>query len=231
MLDSKRAPRREELKRGLIHRFVSTDLAPGEKLKEEALAKDLGVSRTPLREALFECERLGLVDYELDRGFTVSKLTSRNAREIYSIVETLECLALGCSEIDEIETASLESLNQEFGSAGERGDAARANELDSDWHATLLAACPNRLLLSMINELKLLTRRYELVFMGEKRSVYKSSRQHTNIVSALRSGSMARTCSSLRTHWSETTEHLLRKLDWAPGLSEFRRGRAPTEVK
>jgi DNA-binding GntR family transcriptional regulator len=70
--------------------ILSAALPPGVRVNEVALARELGISRTPLREALFGLEREGLVISHPRRGFFVSPLDVKDAREVYPLLATLE---------------------------------------------------------------------------------------------------------------------------------------------
>ncbi|HEU4537786.1 MAG TPA: GntR family transcriptional regulator, partial [Polyangiaceae bacterium] len=85
---------RDEVVRELATRIASGSLAEAERLKEVELAAELGVSRTPLREALLVLEREGLVESEVNRGFRVTALSEGRVRELYPILGALEALAV-----------------------------------------------------------------------------------------------------------------------------------------
>src|SRR6516164_2816173 len=87
-------PLREDVHALLRERIVSGGLMPGNRLQDVQLAAELGVSRTPVREALLRLEGEGLVESDPNRGFFVAPLSRKEVLEIYPIVWSLECLAL-----------------------------------------------------------------------------------------------------------------------------------------
>src|SRR4028119_956924 len=89
-----RVPLREQVHHAIIGRILREELAPGARLSDSALAGELGVSRTPVREALLRLEREGFLEVDVGRGFFVKPLSAGEVREVYPILWTLEVLAL-----------------------------------------------------------------------------------------------------------------------------------------
>src|SRR5271155_3714457 len=79
--------------------LIEHHLEPGARLVEAQLCSELGVSRTPVREALFVLEQEGFVKSDPARGFTVRQLNAQEVRELYPIIWTLEILALKLTDI------------------------------------------------------------------------------------------------------------------------------------
>lgn len=206
-----RRPLREDVRRELLERLVSRALAPGAEVRETALAAELGVSRTPLREALLALERDGFLDSSPGRGFWVRPLTAREAREIYPLVAALEALALRTAELDDPDReAELERLNEAM---EEKEEPQRRLKLDTQWHETLVRGCHNKHLLVTLATLRELVWRYELPLMRESNLVGFSVRQHAGIVEALAHGDMEVAVDLLERHWLFGMECVLEGLD------------------
>src|SRR5579884_1831884 len=92
------SPRRVETYEIVRDRILNGDFAQNSRIVESTLCDELGVSRTPMREALFRLEQDGLVRQDQNRGFSVMPLTAREVREIYPIMWTLEILAVQLAE-------------------------------------------------------------------------------------------------------------------------------------
>lgn len=127
--------------------IVHGHFAPGERLREEALAKTLDVSRGPIREALSQLEREGLVVIQRNRGTFVARLTREDAEEIYSLRLVLERLATeraiqhGTPE----DFAALQAVVDEMDACTERGITEQeAAELDVQFHELLYRASAHR---------------------------------------------------------------------------------------
>lgn len=132
----------------------------GMHLSELNLCTELGVSRTPVREALFKLEEKGLVISEPNRGFFIAPLRKKTVREHYPILAALDALALRTSrKFTEDEVAELERMNAKMAKPG--GRAPEMYQLDLDFHENLINKCENRQLLSLIDTLKGQTRRYD----------------------------------------------------------------------
>ena len=210
---STRKPLRDQIYQQLLDRLLGGELLPGSHLVESELTTQLGVSRTPLREALFRLEQEGFLQADLARGFTVIPLTAREVRETYPIIWTLECLALSTIvQSERISIPDLEGINDAL--AEVRDDPVTRLTLDLRWHDTLLQPCPNRRLLQMITSLKQVAYRYERAYMREPALVETSIEQHRMICHALKRGDLAQASSLLEQNWRFGMDALLRHLDW-----------------
>src|SRR5690625_2290979 len=112
----KRKIMRDEVYDILREWIVVGELEPGEKLRDQELSDLLGISRTPIREALLRLENEGLVDTKANRWTSVAPNDLKEAEDIFSIVKTLECLAVeqGFHRISTEKIRELEKLNEKF---------------------------------------------------------------------------------------------------------------------
>ena len=155
-------------------------LLPGARLVERDLAELLGVSRTPIREALFQLRQEGLVTASQGRGLFVSGLDESEIVELYQTIAALERAAL-------LHTKSLSAaMLADLAAARERLsashlDPARAIAADGDWHEALTRGCRNTKLLQLLGPLRALSRRYERAFFRETANLKHSIREHQAI--------------------------------------------------
>jgi DNA-binding GntR family transcriptional regulator len=199
-----RAPLREQVHGEVVRRIVRDELRPGERLSDAALAGELGMSRTPVREALVQLEQEGFLESDVGRGFFVKPLSAREAAEVYVLAATLEVLALRLSPSHPAATLALLSrLDRELARADD--DPVRRVELDAAWHAALVKDCGNRLLLGSLASLRATVQRYEL---ARARAVPAEppSRAHGAIAAALAEGDAARAPALLQAHWRQMAE-------------------------
>ena len=202
-----RAPLRSEIRRVVLDRILDGSIAPGTSINESELSGSLGVSRTPLREALLGLEREGFLTTEARRGFFVLPLTLRDAEELYPILWTLEAAALAASTtLPRERIVELRAINQELKRAGK--NPVEALRLDRLWHDTLLRECGNARLLALIEILKDQASRYELAYMQGSGRVILSAEQHEDIVRALEKGEIAAARSELERNWRVSLEFL-----------------------
>ena len=186
--------------------ILSATLPPGVRVNEVALARELGISRTPLREALFGLEREGLVVSQPRRGFFVSPLDMKDAREVYPLLATLEALALRTAgKAIAADKAALHRLNSAFRAAG---DPTRAVEADRAWHERLVSRCGNERLISMVQQLRAAALRFELQFLAERPSAAASARQHAAILDATVRGAVAKAARLLEDNWMRCLRHV-----------------------
>jgi len=215
-----RAPLRQEIRRVILERILRGALAPGSDVNEAMLASSLGVSRTPLREALLGLEMEGFLRSDVGRGFSIVPLTERDVEEVYPLLWTLESLALRTmGPIPAEKRRQLADLNAQLEASAADPEAALA--LDQSWHETLLSQCQNQHLLDFVAGLKDLARRYELAYMKHSGKVILSAAQHRGILSALERGDVADAARHLEANWRVSQEFLI------PWIQGQRAGRAP----
>ncbi|HEU4408495.1 MAG TPA: GntR family transcriptional regulator [Polyangiaceae bacterium] len=194
----------------LRERIVRGELAPNERLREASLAAELGVSRTPLREALFQLACEGFVRSEPERGFCVKALEPREVREIYPMIWTLEALAV--RTIGPLAPGTVPALERHNALLAVATNAVRALELNDAWHEALVAPCPNRRLRETLAGLRLAVRHYENVYMSDALLLGQSVEQHRAIAEALRAGDLDRALALLEANWRDGMVVLLAKL-------------------
>jgi DNA-binding GntR family transcriptional regulator len=208
----RKKPLREDVYALLRERIVQGKHLPGTRLQDTQLAAEMGVSRTPVREALLRLAGEGLVQSDPNRGFFVAPLSRKEVLEIYPIVWALECLALESAEPPgPPQLQPLRQINADLAAVSD--DPLRCLELDSRWHETLVAPCGNQHLMDLLAGLKQLVRRYECVYMQAPALVRGSIREHTEILEALAEKKIKVAGRLLEQHWRRATESLLSRLD------------------
>ena len=176
--------------------IVDGVLGAGERINEVRLAAELGVSRTPLREALGRLQAEGAVHVVPRVGFFVHPLSLEEFRQIYPIRAILDPEALRITGIpDESKLRELATLNAQIRGAQH---PIRVRQLDDKWHLTLLEHCSNRVLVDLIKQFMRRTRRYELALMRDGKNVIVSTRGHDQIVAALRKRDLRGACRALQ---------------------------------
>jgi DNA-binding GntR family transcriptional regulator len=203
-----RVPLREQVHRDIVDRILREELAPGARLSDTVLAQQLGVSRTPVREALLRLVGEGFLEVDPGRGFFVKPLSAGEVREVYPILWTLEVLALRTSgPPTPAMLAELDRVNAELAEAGD--DPERRIDLDVAWHRTLLEGCGNQQLLALIASLKAVIRRYEYAYMQNAGLIPVSTRSHDQIARAVERGDVDAAAPLLESNWRFTQAELL----------------------
>lgn len=203
-----RKPLRADVHKELLGLILQGTLTPGQRLRDTELAQALGVSRTPIREALLRLEREGFISSQLHQGFSVKPLSESEIRDVYPLVGLLECSAL--DEIPDPSPAKIGQLNLLSEAMQQEGsDALRRIELDEAWHKALVAESGNQHLARILDDLKRILFRYEYAFMQVSQWVTASTEEHRAIVASLERGKRREAVRLLDTHWDRTMKAIL----------------------
>lgn len=180
----------------LRNRIIDGRLPAGERINEVHLAQEVGVSRTPLREALARLAHEGALRAVPRIGYSVRPLTLEEFEQLYPIRALLDPEALRLAGIPGRERLDrLRELNHEI---SRTRDADAAIALDDEWHLELVAGCPNKVLVGLIEQFMHRTRRYELALMREQKNVSTAAAGHKAIVAALSRRNLKGACARLR---------------------------------
>lgn len=182
-----RIPLRDEVYRQILAQLQRGLLSPGSRVRDASLAAQLGVSRTPVREALLRLAREGVLETTVGRGFRVRPLDSAELRDVGAILGTLEALALRLSPApDTARRHRLEEIDRRLERT--RGDVSACLDLEDEWHRVLLEPCPNHRLLELISTLRPIPRRYLAAYMQAAGRLSLSTMPHAKILQALGEG-------------------------------------------
>jgi DNA-binding GntR family transcriptional regulator len=181
------------------------DLHPGSFLDQGRLSESLGISKTPLRDALIQLETEGFVSILPRRGVVVNELTLDDIRHIYEIVGALEGVAL-VSVADRLGDAELErmrALNEEMVAAVAAGDFDTYYRRNLEFHRVFLGLSTNASLVRTVENLKHrlydFPRRDSFVAAWEE----SSTREHATLIERLENGDFRGAADYLRdVHWS-----------------------------
>jgi DNA-binding GntR family transcriptional regulator len=197
-----------DVHREILENIIRGEFASGQKLRDSELAERLGVSRTPVREALLRLEREGFISARKHLGFSVKHLNREEILDVYPLVSLLECHALKAAPLPSGDRIlELRKLSREL--ASEPGDPLKRIEYDSSWHQELVDASRNNHLLRILLELKRIVFRYEYSFMQIPENVGRSADEHKAIVEALEAGDRRKAVKLLGEHWERCTEATL----------------------
>jgi DNA-binding GntR family transcriptional regulator len=184
--------------------ILSGVIKPGERLREEDLVKRVGVSRTPVREALRRLEADGYTVVEANRGATVASHSKRDVDEIYGLRALLEGHAArrAATRITTDQLAQMELINRQIealddhASLDETHKQLRRIELNQAFHQIVLDACDNARLAALIRQLAQVALSAQTFAHYEPKDLVRSRDHHEELIRALRSG---------HPDWSEAT--------------------------
>ncbi len=170
-------PLRDVVFRKLRQEILTGELKPGERLMEIHLAQRLGVSRTPIREAIRQLEQEGLVVMIPRRGAEVAQMTEKNLQDVMEVRRALDVLSveLACERISEEDKAALKKACAAFEKAVESRDFKEIAEKDVALHEIIVKAAGNTRLLLLVNQLQEQMYRYRFEYI-------KDASQHSLLV-------------------------------------------------
>jgi DNA-binding GntR family transcriptional regulator len=198
---------RQDIYDAVLSQVLEGVLAPGSRVKDTAVAEQLQVSRTPVREALVRLAEDGFLVADAGRGFRVRQMDAREVRELYPIVGTLECMALEASVPLLPDTFDkLDALNSEIASCTD--DPIRRIHLDEEWHRELFKRCDNNRLLSLIGRLKQRLRVYEYDYWRNTGLAETSTSEHSEISRALIANDVESASVLLRRQFDRSLERI-----------------------
>ncbi|SMC72434.1 GntR family transcriptional regulator [Sporomusa malonica] len=208
-------PLREVVAETLREAIVNGILKPGERLMEIQLAEELGVSRTPVREAIRKLELEGFVVMIPRRGTYVADLSIKDINEVFEIRTALDVLAAGLAveRITEDELEQLERLLVEIGELIEQDDADRLVESDSQFHDILYRASRNDRLVGIINNLREQFTRFRSISIQYPGRMQKSVEEHRRLVEAIASRDTDLAQQLAREHMENSEQTLLQDLN------------------
>jgi DNA-binding GntR family transcriptional regulator len=193
-------------------RILDNLYPPGHRALEQELAEELGISRTPLREAMIRLRNEGLVEIIPRHGIRVLPLSATDMKEIYEMLTALESMAAelaarrqpGAAEVKPLEDASRDMAR-----------ALRANDLeawaraDERFHSSLLDLCGNRLLKQTVLNFWDRAHRARMFTLRLRPKPVQSTEEHRELVARIRAGDAAGALSLTRAHRERGSRELL----------------------
>lgn len=212
--DNAYLPLRDVVFNTLRQSILTGELKPGERLMEIHLADKLGVSRTPIREAIRMLELEGLVTMIPRRGAEVAQITEKNLREVLEVRGALDALAveLACERITEEELEQLHKACVHFEAETKKGNANRVAQADVALHDIILAASRNEKLVQMIGNFSQQMYRYRLEYVKEEAHYETLIREHRIIYEAIRDRDKERGAKAIRLHIENQEKAVIRKI-------------------
>lgn len=180
-------PLRDVVFNTLRQAILSGELKPGERLMEIHLANRLGVSRTPIREAIRKLELEGLVVMMPRRGAEVAQITEKSMNDVLEIRSVLDvlCVELACDRIQPEELEALRVACEEFAKAVEKGEVKAIAKADVTFHYIIVKATRNDRLISLVNNLSEQMYRYRYEYIKDIDGHQKLVDEHQKIYDSI----------------------------------------------
>lgn len=195
--------------------ILSGQLPRGSLFSVQALADQLHVSRTPVREALIDLSTNGLVSFERNRGVRILETSVQDLQDIFSLRLLLEVPATyrAAQQFMDDHHAQLQQAFEAQQDALEAGDQERFMEADRRFHAVILEAADNRRLAETVGKLRDLVQSRGISTVGRSRPLSGILEEHSAILTAIRSGDPRVAARAMRDHIAHTGELVVAQHD------------------
>jgi DNA-binding GntR family transcriptional regulator len=195
-------PLRDVVFNTLREAILRGDLKPGERLMELQLAAKLGVSRTPIREAIRMLEQEGLAVTVPRKGAEVAKMTLKDMEDVLEIREALDELAvtLAIRKISPEQLERLREVKKEFEEKTKSGDVKQIAESDVKFHDVIYEAADNPKLVGIISNFREQAYRYRVEYLKDANSYPVLIREHEAIVEAIETKDSGKAAQAMHEH-------------------------------
>lgn len=180
-------PLREVIFNTLREAIIVGELKPGERLMEVQLADKMGVSRTPVREAIRKLELEGLVNMVPRKGAQVADLSVKDIMDVLEVRATLDGLAtaLSAQRITEEECKELKHINTQFINYMEKDNLQGSIKKDVEFHDIIYRSSRNEKLIQIANNLREQVQRFRVIYLKDYISSKDIIKEHADIIEAV----------------------------------------------
>ena len=219
----------EQVKDRLLQDILAGRYPPDSRIVETRVARDLGTSQAPVREALRGLEALGVVEILPFRGARVRRPSTAELLEAYAVRAELEVLGarLGIPRMTEVDLAELETLGEAMQRAAAAGDRHEVAVADAGFHARLLQLAGNTTLERVWRSLEPFSRTY-ITLVAPGSDPHWTADLHPAILEAVRARDPDRVAAELRRHFERAGEHLAG--GWSDGAPARARSGRPARA-
>ena len=195
-------PLRDVVFNTLRKAILRGELKPGERLMEIQLANKLGVSRTPIREAIRKRELEGLVLMIPRKGAEVAQITEKNMQDVLEVRKALEELSvqLACERITPEQVEEMKMAAEDFRKVLKSGDVTKIAEADVKFHDIIFAATNNQRLITLLNNLREQMYRFRVEYLKQKECYPQLLEEHDKLIALISGGEVEEACELMGCH-------------------------------
>lgn len=195
-------PLRDVVFNTLRKEILRGELKPGERLMEIQLANKLGVSRTPIREAIRKLELEGLVLMIPRKGAEVAQITEKNMQDVLEVRKALEELSvqLACERITPEQVEEMKMAAEDFRKVLKSGDVTKIAEADVKFHDIIFAATNNQRLITLLNNLREQMYRFRVEYLKQKECYPQLLEEHDKLIALISGGEVEEACELMGCH-------------------------------
>ena len=217
--DDEYLPLRDVVFNTLRQEILTGKLKPGERLMEIHLANKLGVSRTPIREAIRKLELEGLVIMIPRRGAEVAQITLKSLKDVMEVRRALDVLAieLACERMGQEALDSLYRACENFKAAVRTGDTRMLAEADVAFHDRIVLSTGNTRLIQLVSNLSEQMYRYRFEYIKDESGHENLVNEHRMIYESIMSGDKSGAAMAAKLHIDNQEQSIIRQIRIDPG--------------
>ena len=191
--------------------IIKGSFKPGEKVLEGKIADQMGISRTPVREAIRVLAAEGFVILSPNQGVVVRSVSAENIREVLQIHSVLEGLAarLSCEVINEEDLKELENCVNKMEKLANKKDSSTYSEVDLKFHELIVNICRNKRLIQMRKNISDQAQRYRISSLSIPRRLKESLKEHQKILEAFKTKDPKKADSTSQKHIQNALKNIL----------------------
>ena len=207
-------PLRDLVFNTLRQAILTGELKPGARLMEIHLAQKMGVSRTPIREAIRKLELEGLVTMVPRRGAEVAQITEKSMTDVLEVRRTLDalCAELACERITPQASEALKNACQDFEQSVHTGDSRKIAQADVAFHDIIVQATGNGRLVQLINDLSEQMYRYRFEYIKDGSQHERLVEEHRMIYESILQKDQEMAAAAARTHIDNQKKAIIRQI-------------------
>lgn len=209
-------PLRDVVFKTLRQGILTGELKPGERLMEIHLAKRLGVSRTPIREAIRMLELEGLVIMVPRKGAQVAQITQKSLKDVLEVRRTLDGLAaeLACERMTDTELENLRRACVDFEMATRSRDFTKIAHTDVKLHDCIVYATGNSRLVQIVNNLSEQMYRYRFEYIKDISSHSRLIEEHRMLLKAIEARDRVKAVEAAKLHIDNQEKSIMKQLNF-----------------
>lgn len=195
-------PLREIVYDELKRQILTGEIAPGTRMMEVELADEMGVSRTPVREAIRKLEKEGLVVIEPRRGAYAADISVKDMLDVLEVREDLEGMAaaMAALKINDEERAALAEITDEYAKAIESKDIDTIIEWDEKYHEYIVACSGNKTLIQLVSQVQDMALRFRYIYYDDFARLNDQPHEHHEISDAIIAGDSVKAREEMQDH-------------------------------
>ncbi|WP_228237267.1 GntR family transcriptional regulator [Allomuricauda sp. M10] len=205
---------RDKIKEHLLLQIREGQLGIGKTINLAALSRATGISVTPIREALSQLEHARIIKAVPNRGFVVSPLSKSEVKDIISTIAQLEIMALDASHLNTDEISALKNILVRMETFHHISEGL---PFHLEFHSKLVQACQNKVLLQVLDDLRLRLSFYEHQLLNKPQFLESMLRQNRSIVDAIEEDNIPTAALLLKMNWMAILELMIAQMDVKKG--------------